>query len=184
MPGPVLETERLRLRPPQREDFEAWAAMVANPEVARFLGGPQSPNAAWRSMCMFSGAWLIRGFSNFSVIEKATGRWIGRVGPWQPEGWPGTEIGWALDRPAWGKGYATEAAARCMDWAFETLGWDDVIHTIDPDNAASIRVAVRLGSERRGSAEVPAQFGTTVADVYGQDRPTWRKRPARVGSRS
>ncbi|MGO4333335.1 GNAT family N-acetyltransferase [Labrys sp. KB_33_2] len=44
------------------------------------------------------------------------GQWVGRVGPWQPEGWPGTEIGWALYRSHWGKGYATEAAARCVTW--------------------------------------------------------------------
>ncbi len=174
--GPTLETERLWLRPPCAEDFDAWAEMVADPEATRFLGGAQPRPLAWRNMCMFAGAWIVRGFSNFSMIEKATGRWIGRAGPWQPEGWPGTEIGWSLDRSAWGKGYATEAAARCIDWAFNALGWDEVVHTIDPANAASIAVALRLGSQPRGPTRLPAPFELKTVDLYGQDRAGWRGR--------
>ena len=176
MIGPTLETERLQLRPPQPDDFEPWARMVADPVATRFLGGPQCRSAAWRNMCTFTGAWIIRGFSNFSIIEKATGRWIGRAGPWQPEGWPGTEVGWALDRSAWGKGYATEAAARCIDWAFENLGWIEVIHVINPANKASVSVALRLGSQRRGSTSLPWPFETVIADIYAQDRAKWRAR--------
>jgi RimJ/RimL family protein N-acetyltransferase len=96
MLGPTLETNRLRLRPPCSDDFESWATMVADSVATRFLGGPQSRSAARRNMCMFTGAWIVRGFSNFSIIEKETGRWIGSVGRWQPEEWPGTEVGWAL----------------------------------------------------------------------------------------
>lgn len=172
MTGPALETERLLLRLPRPDDFESWARTAADPVVMRFLGGPQSRPAAWRNMCMVTGAWIVRGFSNFSVIEKATGRWIGRVGPWQPEGWPGTEVGWTLDRSAWGRGYATEAAARCIEWAFDNLGWGDVIHVIDPANEASIKVALRLGSQRRESARLPWPCEAVTADIYAQDRPS------------
>ncbi|WP_197435779.1 GNAT family N-acetyltransferase [Agrobacterium vitis] len=63
-------------------------------------------------------AWSVQGYSNFSVIEKATGRWVGRAGAWSPPGWPGQEIGWAFSRDVWGKGYATEAATRCLNWTF------------------------------------------------------------------
>ena len=174
MVGPTLETDRLQLRPPQPDDFESWAKMVADPVATQFLGGPQDRSAAWRNMCIFTGAWIVRGFSNLSIIEKATGRWIGRAGPWQPEGWPGTEIGWALDRSAWGQGYATEAGARCIDWAFEGLGWDEVIHVINPSNAASVRVALRLGSQRRGATPLPWPFESVTADIYVQDRLQWR----------
>lgn len=80
---------------------------------------------AWRAFMTMAGAWYLQGFAMFSVIEKATGRWIGRLGPWYPEGWPGTEIGWALVRDSWGRGYATEGAAAAMDWAFSTLGWKE-----------------------------------------------------------
>jgi len=178
--GPTLETERLWLRPPCAEDFDPWARLVADPEATRFLGGAQQRPLAWRSLCAVAGAWTIRGFSFFSVIEKATGRWIGRAGPWQPEGWPGTEIAWALDRSAWGKGFATEAASRCVDWAFDALGWDEVVHTIDPANTASIAVALRLGSRRRGPARMPAPYASWTIDLYGQDWADWRGRARRT----
>ena len=110
MLGPTLETSRLLLRPPAFDDFEPWAALLADPEAARFIGGAQGRAAAWRNLALMTGAWALQGFSNFSVIEKASGRWIGRAGPWHPEGWPGPEVGWAFDRSAWGRGYATEAA--------------------------------------------------------------------------
>ena len=176
MLGPTLETERLRLRPPCAEDFDRWAELMADPDAARFVGGQMSREQAWRNMCIVTGAWTVRGFSMFSIIEKATDRWIGRGGPWQPEGWPGKEVGWALDRSAWGNGYATEAAARCMDWAFDALGWDEVVHTINPANAASIRVALRLGSQLRGPTRMPPPFEDIEVDLYAQDRRAWRSR--------
>ena len=90
MTGPILFTERLVLRPPQPEDFDGWALFQADPEATRFVGGTQVRAAAWRSLCAMAGAWTIRGFAMFSMIERESGRWIGRTGPWQPEGWPGT----------------------------------------------------------------------------------------------
>jgi RimJ/RimL family protein N-acetyltransferase len=176
MPGPTLETARLLLRPPCADDFDAWAATAADPEAMRFIGGAMSRPTAWRNMCAFAGAWIVRGFSNFSVVEKTTGRWIGRAGPWQPEGWPGTEIGWALDRSAWGKGYATEAAVRCATWVFDELGWSEIVHVIDPANIASIRVAERLGSRRRGPTRLPPPLESSTVDLYGQERNEWRAR--------
>lgn len=112
----------------------------------------------------------------FSVIEKASGRWVGRVGPWRPEGWPGTEVGWGLLRSAWGQGYATEAAAVGIDWAFERLGWTEVIHCIAPENLSSAAVARRLGSINRGPGRLPAPFDTAEIDLWGQTRAQWRGR--------
>ena len=176
MLGPTLETDRLVLRPPAAEDFEPWAALLADPVAAHFVGGAQPRAGAWRSLAMMTGAWLINGHSNFSVIEKASGRWIGRAGPWQPDGWPGPEIGWAFDRSAWGKGYATEAARRCLDFAFDALGWDRVVHVIDPANVASIRLATRLGSALLGPTRLPPPQDMVVADLYGQSRAEWAAR--------
>jgi RimJ/RimL family protein N-acetyltransferase len=87
----------------------------------RHLGGVQPRSVAWRGFLQMAGAWTIQGFSMFSVIEEVSGRWIGRIGPWRPEGWPGPEVGWALSRDVWGKGYATEAATAAMDWVFDEL---------------------------------------------------------------
>ena len=99
-----IETERLVLRPPQAEDFDGWAANMADAESARFIGGLQPRAVAWRGFLTMVGSWAIQGFGMFSVIEKSSGRWIGRMGPWFPEGWPGREVGWGLARHAWGKG--------------------------------------------------------------------------------
>jgi RimJ/RimL family protein N-acetyltransferase len=122
------------------------------------------------------GAWHADGFAMFSVYEKATGRWVGRLGPWQPEGWPGTEVGWAIVRDCWGRGYATEGAAAAIDWAFDHLGWTDVIHCIDPLNAASQGVARKLGSRNRGQGWMPAPFHETPVDIWGQSREEWQAR--------
>jgi RimJ/RimL family protein N-acetyltransferase len=173
--GPTLETERLILRPPIAEDFEPWAAFVADAEVQRFLGGPQGRPGAWRIMATMTGAWTIRGFSMFSVIEKASGDWVGRLGPWRPEGWPGTEVGWGVAREHWGKGYATEGAIAAIDWAFRELGWTEVIHTIEPENAPSVAVAKRLGSTILRQAVLPPPLDLAV-DVWGQSREQWLSR--------
>lgn len=175
MQTPTLETERLILRAPAKEDFEAWADFCADEEAARFIGGRQDRIGAWRIMSVMAGAWTVRGFSMFSVIEKSTGRWVGRLGPWQPEGWPGTEVGWGIVRDAWGKGYATEGATAAIDWAFDTLGWDEVIHTIEPANVNSQKVAQRLGSRILRQAVLPAPMNVAV-DCWGQSREEWLAR--------
>src|SRR3546814_1492195 len=76
--GPLLVTDRLILRPPSAEDFDAFAEMCAEEETMRFIGGACPRSAAWRQWCTLAGAWHIRGFSMFSVIERASGEWVGR----------------------------------------------------------------------------------------------------------
>ena len=75
--GPILFTERLILRPLAAEDAEGWYAFNADPVTMRHLGGVQDRSTAWRSLCIMAGAWQIRGFSMFSLIERGTGRWVG-----------------------------------------------------------------------------------------------------------
>jgi RimJ/RimL family protein N-acetyltransferase len=169
----LLETERLILRLPRAEDFDAYAALQADSEAARFIGGPLSRPEAWRKFLQMPGAWVVQGYAMFAVTEKSTGEWLGQLGPWQPEGWPGTEVGWAFKRAAWGKGYATEAAIAAIDWAFETLGWTDVIHSIVADNAASQALAQRLGSRILRQVNLPAPYQDIVVDVWGQSREEW-----------
>jgi RimJ/RimL family protein N-acetyltransferase len=175
-----LETPRLLLRPTRREDFEPWAAFMADPESARFVGGVQPRSVAWRGFLTMVGAWHVQGFAMFSVIEKTSRRWIGRIGPWQPEGWPGREIGWGVVRDRWGQGYATEAATATIDWAFAELGWTDVIHTIDVDNVSSQAVARKLGSRNRGRGRLPAPYSDLAIDVWGQAKAEWLGRRQRI----
>ncbi|HZV85706.1 MAG TPA: GNAT family N-acetyltransferase [Brevundimonas sp.] len=176
MTGPVLETGRLTLRPTAMEDFPRWAEMMGDPEAARFLGGAQPAATAWRGFMTMAGAWSLTGVSMFSVIERDTGLWLGRIGPWRPEGWPGTEVGWGLHPDAQGKGYGVEAATAAIDYAFDVLGWTDVIHCIDPDNRPSQRLAQRLGSTNLGPTRLPPPFHDLTMDRWGQNRDQWRMR--------
>ena len=179
--GPTLETERLVLRLPRIEDFDAYADMIGDEETARFIGGHMPRPAAWRKFLQMPGAWAMQGFAMFSLIEKSSGEWIGQAGPWMPEGWPGTEVGWALRKEFTGRGYAVEAATAAIDWAFDTLGWTEVIHTIQPPNAASIALAERLGSSWLRAGCLPAPHEDIEVGLWGQTRDAWRAR--RAGTR-
>jgi RimJ/RimL family protein N-acetyltransferase len=178
--GPVIETERLLLRVPVAADFERYAELLADPS-ARFIGGPSVRGDAWRRFLQMPGAWALYGFAMFSVVEKATGRWLGQAGPWYPEGWPGREVGYSFHPDARGSGYCTEACVASMDYAFDVLGWDDVVHTIVPDNTASQAVARRLGSRLLGPARMPPPLDGLAADLWGQSRMEWADNRRRFG---
>jgi len=178
---PILFTRNLLLRPLNGDDFEPWAAFHADEEVMRFLGGTQLRSMAWRGLCAMAGAWTIRGFSMFSVIERASGRWVGRVGPWEAEGWPRKEVAWGVAREFAGRGYAHEAAVATIDYAVDMLGWTDIAHHIDPDNHRSIRLAERLGATNRGPTQLPAPLDQHRVDNWGQSAESWRARRGAQG---
>jgi RimJ/RimL family protein N-acetyltransferase len=166
-----LETDRLILRMFRESDLDAYAEMCGDPEVMKYLGGvTMTRSEAWRNMATVLGHWLLRGFGLWAVEEKATGVLVGRVGCWQPEGWPGMEIAWTLRRSFWGRGYATEAARAALEVAFSQLAQTHVISMIHSENAASIRVAQRLRMRLEGRTEL---LGQAVA-IYGT-RPLDRK---------
>lgn len=173
--GPSLETERLILRPPVAEDFAGFCAFCADHEAMAHLGGVQSPAVVWRMMTSIAGAWHLFGFHMFSVLDKATGEWMGRIGPLHPHGWPGREVGWGLLTCFQGKGYALEAAVACMDYVFDDLGWDEVIHSINPDNRPSAALARTLGSVNRGPGQLPDPYANERIDIWGQGRDDWRE---------
>lgn len=176
---PRLETDRLILRAPTEADFEAFAEIMADPEVARFIAAaPMTREQAWRSLAGGLGHWHLRGYGMWAVERKADGAFIGRVGMLQPEGWPGLEIGWGLGRPYWGHGYATEAAAASMRYAFLTQPAEKLISSIDKDNLASQNVAQRLG-ERRGPAQkIVANGEEFEAEIWSITRAEWQRRNA------
>jgi RimJ/RimL family protein N-acetyltransferase len=156
MQADSLQTDRLTLRLFRESDLDDYAAMCADPEVMRYLGEGKtfSRAEAWRSMAAVMGHWHFRGYGLWAVEERVSGELVGRVGCWFPEGWPDFEVGWMLRRQSWGQGYATEAARVCLEYAFRRLQRDRVISLIQPGNAASIRVAERLGERQEGTAEV------------------------------
>lgn len=164
-----IETERLRLRAWRAEDFEDFARISSDPEVMRYIanGQPATRSQAWRTMAVFMGHWSIRGYGLWATEERGTGRFIGRIGLWHPEGWPGLEVGWLLDRAYWGRGLATEGGRAAVDYAFTTLGADHVISVIDPANIRSIRVAENIGER----FEREYDFDGTRVLIYGVTRP-------------
>jgi RimJ/RimL family protein N-acetyltransferase len=171
-----LETERLVLRVPRIEDFERYAQLLGDADAARYIGGQLARPAAWRRFLQMPGAWSLQGFGMFSIVEKSSGRWLGQLGPWKPEGWPGNEIGWSLHPDAWGRGYATEAGTAAIGWAFDNLGWNDIIHCIHPDNVASQKLAQRFGSANKGPAPLPEPYQDSPNEVWGQTRAQWLAR--------
>ena len=171
-----LRTDRLILRLPQIGDFDRYAELLGDPEAARHIGGHLSRAAAWRRFLQVPGAWALQGFAMFAVEERESGRWLGQIGPWKPDGWPGNEIGWTFHPDAWGRGYATEAGIAAIEWAFAHLGWDRIIHSIHPDNTASQRLAERLGSRNLGPGKLPAPYEDSPTDFWGQTRADWSAR--------
>ena len=169
---PRLETDRLVLRNFTEQDFEDYARIFTDPEVMLYIGEgkPLSRLDAWRQMAAVIGHWVLRGYGLWAVEEKSSGKLIGRVGFFNPASWPGFELGWALARDAWGKGYATEAARRALAYGFDEMKRENVISLIDPNNRASIRVAERLGEKVKGQTEL---FGHEVL-IYGIDRAEWQ----------
>jgi RimJ/RimL family protein N-acetyltransferase len=177
---PRLETERLVMRGLCAEDFEPYAAMMADPDVARYVApAPMNRADAWRALSSGIGHWALRGYGAWAVIRKSDGAFLGRVGMIHPEGWPGLEIGWTLDKPYWGQGYATESAAAAMRYAFLTQPAARLISNIDPENTASQSVAVRLG-ETKGERTVLTIAGKAYpVDVWAIGRAEWEMRAQR-----
>ena len=172
--APILETPRLILRGWRAEDFAPYAAMMADPDTARFItrtGKPHGEREAWSETAFMIGHWQLLGYGMFVVEERATGAFLGRVGPLQPKGWPGLEIGWGLAPEARGRGYAVEAAQAATDWAFETFAPPRIVSIIDPRNDASRRVAERLGERRTDEQFAP--FGAPC-DIWELTEADWR----------
>ena len=151
---PVLRTERLTLRAPAPRDAEAFVAFYQT-ERSRFVGGPMTPQEAWRFFGTEIGHWALRGFGMFTVTRNEDDATLGIVGHWYPHGWPETEIGWVLLEHAEGQGFAHEAAKACIDHAWTTLGWSEIVSYIAPENTRSIALAERLGARLDRQAPQP-----------------------------
>jgi len=170
--APRLETERLVLRAWRADDFEPFAAMMADAETARYLTNDRRPRdraEAWRDMALFVGHWALRGYGLFAVEEKATGAFVGRVGAWRPEEWVGIELGWALARQRWAQGYALEAARAAGDWMFARLPLDRIVSLIDARNTRSQNLARRLGM----NVSAATLHAGAPHDIWEVSRAAW-----------
>ncbi len=168
------ETARLVLRPLQASDADAFMEIHEDPEVLRHISGRTTGRAgAWRMLALMIGHWHLRGYGQWAVVERASREIIGRVGLWNPDGWPGIEVGWVIRRSRWGQGFATEAAREALRYGFEEVGADHLISLIRPDNVRSMRVADKLGETPEGRYTLDG----VEAIIYGISRERWLARP-------
>ena len=168
-----LETDRLILRPTQAEDWPFVRDFLMCEDTMRHLGGHQQESDAWRTLAQWIGLWSLTDAAMFGVVEKASGEWIGRIGPWHPLHWPTREVGWGLRQAFWGKGYALEAAAASLDYAFDELGWDSVTHLIADENVMSQKLAARLGSKPGEYVNLPGSLSDERLCVWSQTKEDW-----------
>lgn len=147
---PIIETSRLRLRPFRADDLADVTRLDADPAVIRYKHAPRAPAESWRSLAAHIGHWVLRGYGMWAA-DLRDGRFAGWIGLHHPVDWPDVEVGWTIEPALWGQGLAPEGARAALDWAEATLGRRDLISIIHPHNAASLRVAEKLGArvERR-----------------------------------
>jgi RimJ/RimL family protein N-acetyltransferase len=126
--------------------------MMRQPAIERaLLPGPSNIEEAGRQIAMVEGFWALSGHSFLAVVEKTTGLLVGRVGPWQPTGWPDLEIGWTIHPRRWRRGYAAEAARASVRWTFDRYPKQErLIHVIASTNTGSQKVAEKIGARRSG----------------------------------
>jgi RimJ/RimL family protein N-acetyltransferase len=169
---PILETGRLRLRAWRYEDIDPLSEIYAHPDVRRFLPYVDRDGTEWQ-VAFIVAHWVLEGFGLWAVEDRATGRFLGRIGlnrqvdfrddPAQ------VEVGWTLSPDVWGRGLATEGALAALAHGFDALSLPRIISLTVPDNARSRRVMERCGLTYRGET-----FFRDLHHVwYAIDRTTW-----------
>ena len=177
MTEPVLETDRLILRPPRLEDFESYAEFFADEPSTRYLAGVLDRDGAWKHFTDLAASWFLYGDGKFSIVEKVSGRWVGRVGPGRVPGVEELEVGWSLASEFRRKGYAREAAAAALNHVFDGRGCGQVAHCIRPENTASSRLAADLGA-KLSRASVQLTFYPAPVDIWTSRADEWKARRA------
>jgi len=157
--APVIQTERLTLRHFRTDDIQAFAETMANPDVVRYLGGePNDREDAWRKLLTGAGFWSLMGIGMWAVERRSDRRLIGHLGffDFQRDMRPSIagepEMGWVFNPKAQGQGYATEACEAALDWFDRTQPPASIPAIISRENAASMRLAERLGFKRQPDA--------------------------------
>jgi len=167
--APTLTTDRLSLRGHLLADFEPCADLWGNPEVVRLISGmPFTPEQTWSRLLRYIGHWKALGFGYWVVETLEDQRFVGEVGfadyrrETKPHLGNRPEAGWVLSPGSHGQGFATEAARAIHDWSDRNLGVTETVCIFDPANAASRRIAEKLGYEREQSAH----YAGSVVEVY------------------
>ena len=171
--GAELRTARLLLRSWRDEDQLPFAAINADPEVTRYLGGGGRPLSNLETAAFLDRSrrhWEHWGYGLWAMELLEGGRFAGFVGPSHHRWYPAeVELGWRLDRTLWFRGIATEGGAAALEHAFTRLGLERLISIIHRDNLASRRVAEKIGFRPH---EEESREGLPVV-VYRAERPVW-----------
>ncbi|MEL6436135.1 MAG: GNAT family N-acetyltransferase [Pseudomonadota bacterium] len=147
-PIPVIETERMILRGWCGHDLDALADFFGDERNGAFIGGTKDRAQSWRQLATFAGHWALMGFGPFAMTLKDGGETIGYCGPWEPAGkHDEPEITYGLRSGYHRRGYMTEAARACVEYAFDHLKWPTVQSFVDKGNSASLGVVRKLGAK-------------------------------------
>lgn len=142
----MLETERLFLRPLNEADIESVFALRSDEDVMRFIRAPQTKrHESEKWIRLVSSRWTDEKIGFCSIIEKSSNRFIGWCGLWRLQETGETEVGYALSKEFWGRGYAAEAAEAFLIYGFENLGLDKIVAVASPENTGSRRVMEKVG---------------------------------------
>jgi len=143
----ILETEHLLFQPLTRANLDDLAALYADPEVMRFLGGPRRKDEVQHVLNRYIQEYEIYGHSFFATMRKSDQRFIGQCGllNQEVEGLPEVELAYVLAPEYWQNGLALEGTRALKDYGLQQLGFPRVISLIPPDNGASIHIAEKIG---------------------------------------
>jgi len=147
----MITTERLILRPFEKDDYEPYLAMAADPQPQVPWRQPISPEDAWHRLMRYIGHWSLFGYGNFAVLEKGSGVFLGETGLWDAHRGMGAgydeydETGWSITSHWHGRGVAFEAAEAAHRWYADAIGRPRTVCMTDPANERSIRIAAKLG---------------------------------------
>ncbi len=141
----MFETDRLILRRLDERDIDAIFAMRSDPKVMRFIRAPQNRVETVNWLNLVSSRWESDHIGFCAIIEKQIDKFVGWCGLWQLKETSELEIGYAIAKEFWGKGFATEAARVFLQYAFEQLKFDKIVAVAEPENLSSRRVMEKLG---------------------------------------
>ncbi len=170
---PTLTTERLTLRAPRMDDFDAHAAFRTS-DRARPVGGPDTREGAYDHFAGIAGQWVLRGYGRWLVADRATDAPLGIVGLHHPDNWSEPELAWSLYAAGEGRGIAMEAALAARAHAYDTLGWTTLISYIAPTNTRSMALAKRMGCTSDGPHDHPA-IGMVHVMRHPAPPSSWQK---------
>ncbi|WP_052191249.1 GNAT family N-acetyltransferase [Luteibacter sp. 9133] len=159
---PRLQTDRLMLREYRPGDFDAFAAHLADPESVSHLT-VRDRASSWRIFGSHAGLWLLAGAGWWAIESRETGELVGNVGAFFRDGSKVMEVGWNTYREAWGKGFASEAAACALAYAFDVRREPKVHAIISPSNVSSIKVAQRIGLVDEGEVAFEGKLERSYA---------------------